>query len=137
PRSPAVIMLFTALPPPPPTPNTQIRGLSSVMSGFLRLIVIVLSFAFLPPSPLRPFRALPAFFLETVSQPLTHALKRAPGSGHARLEACPALVALEVGELGIDQQPDRGREGRTLGRLRQPGDAERAPDPDVAAKHAP
>ena len=33
PESPASIMLFTALPPPPPTPNTVILGLSSRMSG--------------------------------------------------------------------------------------------------------
>ena len=32
----------------------------AVMSGFWSLIVIVLSLAFLPPSPRRPFRALPA-----------------------------------------------------------------------------
>jgi hypothetical protein len=40
PRSPAVIMLLTALPPAPPTPNTVIRGLSSRMSGILRLMVM-------------------------------------------------------------------------------------------------
>jgi hypothetical protein len=33
-------MLLTALPPPPPTPKTVMRGLSSVISGFCRLIVI-------------------------------------------------------------------------------------------------
>src|SRR4051812_2305692 len=116
PRSPAVIMLFTALPPPPPTPNTQMRGLSSVMSGFLRLIVIFLSFAFLPLRRCGRFGLCPRFFLETVSQPLTHALEGAAGPGHPRLEACPALIALEIGHLGIDQKADRGREGRPLGR---------------------
>src|SRR5512145_744974 len=33
-------MLLTALPPAPPTPSTVIRGLSSVVSGVLKLIVM-------------------------------------------------------------------------------------------------
>src|SRR6476646_1720851 len=40
PSKPAVIMLFTALPPAPPTPNTVILGLSSRMSGSFRLMVM-------------------------------------------------------------------------------------------------
>jgi hypothetical protein len=36
----AVIMLFTAFVPAPPTPTTLIRGLSSWLTGMLRLIVI-------------------------------------------------------------------------------------------------
>src|SRR5262245_5792079 len=43
PWSPAVIMLLTALPPAPPTPNTVMRGFSSRMSGICRLIVMVAS----------------------------------------------------------------------------------------------
>ena len=50
PRKPEAIMLFTALPPAPPTPNTVIRGLSSVRSGTLRLIVMA-AFRF----SIRPF----------------------------------------------------------------------------------
>src|SRR4051812_19358571 len=41
PRSPAVIMLLTALPPAPPQPNTVILGLSSRISGILRLMVML------------------------------------------------------------------------------------------------
>ena len=41
-------MLLTALPPAPPTPNTVIRGLSSVRSGTLRLIVMVACFLLIP-----------------------------------------------------------------------------------------
>ncbi len=56
-------MLFTALVPAPPTPTTVIRGLSSCVTGMLRLIVIT----FLTPPPLwllpkSPFlRALTVF----------------------------------------------------------------------------
>ncbi len=39
---------------------------------------------------------------------------------------------LEVGELRIDQEPGRDREGRPLGRLRQCADAERAADTHLA-----
>src|SRR5512139_1906714 len=41
PLRPHSIMLLTALPPAPPTPNTVMRGLSSVKSGTLRLIDMV------------------------------------------------------------------------------------------------
>jgi len=44
----AVIMLFTALVPAPPTPTTVIRGLSSWVTGMLKLIVILTH-----PPPLR------------------------------------------------------------------------------------
>ena len=43
PAGPRVIMLLTALPPAPPTPNTVIRGFSSGMSGILRLMVMFAS----------------------------------------------------------------------------------------------
>src|SRR5207253_5734173 len=43
PTSPELIMLLTALPPAPPTPNTVIRGLSSRISGIFRLIVMAAS----------------------------------------------------------------------------------------------
>src|SRR4051794_33139791 len=40
PTRPAVIMLFTAFPPAPPTPKTVILGFSSRMSGSFRLMVM-------------------------------------------------------------------------------------------------
>src|SRR6201990_3573274 len=40
PCNPAVIMLLTALPPAPPTPNTVIRGFNSRISGTLRFMVM-------------------------------------------------------------------------------------------------
>src|SRR5579862_9232717 len=46
PWSPAVIMLLTALPPAPPTPNTVMRGFISRMSGIFKLIVMRLPLYF-------------------------------------------------------------------------------------------
>ncbi|VUF12935.1 hypothetical protein MTDSW087_02630 [Methylobacterium dankookense] len=43
PRRPDSIMLLTALPPAPPTPNTVMRGLSSRMSGAWREMAMVSS----------------------------------------------------------------------------------------------
>ena len=43
PSRPERIMLLTALPPAPPTPKTVIFGLSSLMSGIFRLIVMATS----------------------------------------------------------------------------------------------
>ena len=47
PLSPRSIMLLTALPPAPPTPNTVMRGLSSVRSGTLRLMVMAVFRSFI------------------------------------------------------------------------------------------
>ena len=41
PSRPASIILLTALPPAPPTPNTVIRGRSSLVSGAFRLIAML------------------------------------------------------------------------------------------------
>ncbi len=45
---------------------------------------------------------------------------------------------LDMGDLRIDQQTDRRREGRALARFRQPLDPERpAGTPDLAAENPP
>src|ERR1700684_3987458 len=51
PCRPDVIMLLTALPPAPPTPNTVIRGFSSRMSGILRLMLMAASHLTLADQP--------------------------------------------------------------------------------------
>src|SRR5262249_29636600 len=136
PFRPAVIMLLTALPPPPPTPKTVMRGLSSVMSGFLRLIVIVLSFAF-PAARRRGYRGLCPNFLETVPEPLTHPMERATRTGHARHETSLCLPALETRNLRVDEETNGGRKSRPFGCFRQAGHPEWTADPDVAPKDAP
>ena len=44
PDNPEAIMLFTALQPPPPTPQTMMRGFNSLSSGAFRLMVIIRAF---------------------------------------------------------------------------------------------
>jgi hypothetical protein len=60
PMRPAVIMLLTALPPAPPHPKTVILGLSSRISGVVRLIVMVcLSITRPEAGGMRPVRRRP------------------------------------------------------------------------------
>ena len=78
-QSPAAIMLLTALPPAPPTPNTTRCGLSSRMSGTLRLIAIffVLSGS-QPPLLMVPITAqitpTHSYRLEQLLEPTPYAL---------------------------------------------------------------
>src|SRR4029077_11657713 len=86
PRKPDAIMLLTALPPAPPTPNTVIRGLSSVRSGTLRLIVMVAFF-------LESFCVCSSALLEVVPNPLTHACEiTGAGAEETLLGAAGKLV---------------------------------------------
>src|SRR5687768_3639184 len=133
PCSPASIMLLTALQPAPPTPKTVILGLSSVMSGIFRLILIV-------PSSRLSSRPPPAPFLiassEAVLDPAPHAREVPPGPGHRQPERARSAELLDLRGLRVDHQADRRREGGALRRLRQTTDAERTAEPDVAAEHA-
>src|SRR5690606_33884600 len=138
PFRPAEIMLLTALPPPPPTPNAVMRGLSPVMSGFLRLMVMSSSFPpFLPLRRCGCRMGLSPLQLETLSQPLTHALEPSAGARPPDTQHVPAMAALEAGHLRVDQQPDRRREGRPLRRLRQARHAKRTADAHVASEDPP
>lgn len=48
----------------------------------------------------------------------------------------PEIELLDLSHLRIDQQADGGGERRALGRLRQPGDAERPSEAHVAPENA-
>src|SRR5262249_30170555 len=135
PTRPAVIMLLTALPPAPPTPNTVIRGLSSLMSGIFKLIVMAAS----PERRrerwrVRPVRRRPGRSydgqspLEALAKPSSHLREIAFGSRH-ELSRAPRLQLFEMRQLRIDQQSRRDREGRPLRGLGQTGNAERTADP--------
>src|SRR5690606_23579741 len=108
PFSPALIMLLTALPPPPPTPNTLMRGLSSVMSGFCKLMVICLS-SFICSAACRRgcHYANTRLSSETVLQPAAHPLQSSR-SRHPHPEPGPyAPPSLDSRHLRIDHQSHR------------------------------
>src|SRR5436309_5427607 len=138
PTRPAVIMLLTALPPAPPTPNTVIRGLSSLMSGIFRLIVMAAS----PERGrerrrVRPVRRRPARFYdghspsEALAKPSSHPREIAVRPRH-ELSRAPRFELFEMRYLRIDQEACRDRERRALGGFGQAGDAERPSDPHPA-----
>src|SRR6185503_7227035 len=133
PKSPASIMLLTALPPAPPTPNTVIRGFNSRTSGTLRLIVMACLFcesattrpllwiSTEPCGPRSPHRrrrngtdARCRACSETLLQPPTHAGHVAVGTGGEAASSRLRLEMLHARELGIDEKADRGSEGRAL-----------------------
>src|SRR4051794_7108147 len=126
PDRPISIMLLTALPPAPPTPNTVMRGLSSRMSGTFRLIVIVLGLSFgAPPAPcsnslFRTPAAVPppVSVSETVLDPPPHPQEVAVRS-RAEEDAprLPRHEVLEPGHLGVDEQSHGRGEGRPSRRL--------------------
>src|SRR6516162_7298288 len=125
PRRPDAIMLLTALPPAPPTPNTVIRGLSSVRSGTLSLIVIA---AFFLELSVWCFSAL----LEVVPNPLTHACEiTGAGAEQTLLGAARKLV---FAARPLLEQADGAREMRTSAAIGEsvygvrPSEAHRAPE---------
>src|SRR5579872_7159501 len=145
PCKPAVIMLLTALPPAPPTPNTVMRGLSSRMSGIFRLMVMVASSSLhgrhQRPAPAGPPPAAVIFRLriwgpsEALAKPLPDAGEIAARSGH-EVPLPLRFEMFEVGRLRVDQKAGRHGKSRALGRLRQPRYAERPADPHRPAENA-
>src|SRR5215472_9510027 len=142
PTRPAVIMLLTALPPAPPTPNTVIHGLSSLMSGIFRLIVMAAS-----PGRrrerrrVRPVRRRPGRSydgqgpLEALAKPSSHPREIASGSRH-ELARAPRFHLLEMRQLRIDQKARGDRECRPLGGLGKPANTEWTADPHPPRKNA-
>src|ERR1043166_3285664 len=141
PTRPAVIMLLTALPPAPPTPKTVMRGLSSRMSGILRLMVMAASSKARARTPLRPVRRRP------IGEPHDRGSSKAlpePSSDPCEVAVRPChqvpratrFVVFEVSDLRIDQEPGGRRESRSLCDVGQPRNAERAADPHLAPENA-
>src|SRR5215216_2783695 len=135
PCSPAVIMLLTALPPAPPTPNTVIRGFSSLMSGGVRLSAMVASrlrarwFSF----PGRRPRELVE--VEWAGKDSSEALAK-PSSDLSEIAVspCPELPRMprfdvfKMSVLRIDEQTRGSRERRALRLTGQPAEPERTAD---------
>src|SRR5579862_1679656 len=144
PWSPAVIMLLTALPPAPPTPNTVMRGFISRMSGIVRLIVMRLPLLMherLRQSACRqvgPVRHRPPGKLrgsETLAQPSSDPCHVTACTRH-QLPRSPRFEMFKMRRLRIDQQARGDREGRSLGRFGQTGEPERAADAHRAPENA-
>src|SRR6516162_8819293 len=125
PWRPALIMLLTALPPAPPTPNTVIRGFNSRMSGIFKLMLMAASCVRgrmhrrASTAGSRPGSGdQDSCWLEAFAKPSSD-----PGDVAARpYPEMPRVLRFEVfqmRELRIDQEACRGRESRSLGDLRQ------------------
>src|ERR1700761_9147014 len=110
PTRPETIMLLTALPPAPPTPQTMMRGFNSRSSGAFKLMVILglltldarrrrlncaswLALFFSPPS-------------KTLLQPAPHARDIAVAFGARRIASPTWLEMFDPRDLRIDHQAD-------------------------------
>src|SRR5579862_257124 len=148
PCKPALIMLLTAFPPAPPTPNTVIRGFSSRISGMFRLIVMVASSSlrslrrrFQRPARAGPrpaavmnwFRVSPSS--KTLAKPSSDSSEVAARTSLGRPPAA-RFEMFEMRRLRINQQSRRDSEGRALGGVRQSGNAERPSDAYRPAENA-
>src|SRR5215470_6993804 len=142
PCSPAVIMLLTALPPAPPTPNTVIRGFSSRMSGILRLMLMGASSMRGHLNAIGRAGPPPAASLGRKSGPSEALAKPSSDPGDVAARPChelprsPRFEVLEMRHLGIDQKTRGGGESRGLGGVGQSGNAQWPPDPHGTTEHA-
>src|SRR5262245_17230828 len=139
PWSPLAIMLLTAFPPAPPTPNTVIRGFSSRTSGVLILIDMVASSlgGCCPPGLGRSATGqcqVESESSEALPQPAPDARHVASGSG-VRVLHQVWLKMFQVRRLRIDQEARRRREGRPFGLLGKPGNTERPADADLTSEN--
>src|SRR5262249_13259507 len=144
PCRPAVIMLFTAFPPAPPTPNTVMRGLSSRISGMFRLMVMIASFVSRGraprPGPSGPPPVAEIFELrfrgpsETLAKPSSDASEIPARAGH-ELPLTPRFEMFEMRRLRVDEQARCDRKGRAPSRLRRAGNAEWTSEPHRTSNH--
>src|SRR5262249_43658941 len=140
PCRPAAIMLLTALPPAPPTPNTVIRGFISRMSGIVRLIVMFASLLHgqqavrraegadhavarrrTGPVRHRPIRGF-VEGSEAFAQPSSDPCHVTARSCH-QLPRTPRFEVFEMRRLWGDKQACRHCKGRSFSRFRQAGHA--------------
>src|SRR4051812_10600316 len=132
PCRPAVIMLLTALPPAPPTPNTVIRGFNSLMSGGVRLSAMIdcLSitralFHDVPRPAAQGVDASPGKrekSSEALAQPSSDLPEIAVSPCLHELPRMPRFDMFKMSILWIDQEPRRHRERGALGLVGQPSE---------------
>src|SRR4051794_30867930 len=137
PCSPAVIMLLTALPPAPPTPNTVILGFSSLMSGGVRLSAMVASrlhARVVSQCPRADGRRSDG--ISGLRKDSSEAFaKPSPDLSEIAVSPCPKLPRMprfdmfKMSVLRIDQQARRHRKGCALGLAGQPSETKGSPDP--------
>src|ERR1700749_1882260 len=142
PDRPDTIMLLTALPPAPPTPQTMMRGFNSLSSGAFRLIDMLASLVGRPPAPIgmrvfpspTPSPSASASYApsKTVLEPPPHPLRVADVTLLVGAVRASGRKIFEPRHLRIDHEPDRRGESRALAGFRQPFDPERPPDAGLA-----
>ena len=123
PTRPETIILLTALPPAPPTPQTMMRGFNSLSSGIFKLIVIAWPLVYssrshrpcFSMSPVSGRRRRRPENLETVLQPPADTVHVAVRSGRLQRNVTPRLEVFDARDLRVNQQSDTGRKGRALG----------------------
>src|ERR1700679_2783775 len=106
PDRPDTIMLLTALPPAPPTPQTMIRGFNSLSSGAFRLIDMLASLVGRPPAPIG---------MRVFLHPRA-CLRRAPLT---RLKNCPSAIARPASHSPLRHDDER-RASASLRNIRAP-----------------
>ena len=128
PDEPETIMLFTALPPAPPTPQTMIRGFNSRSSGAFRLIDI--AGLILLDARRRRFKRVNSLWLAKRERALYRSHQKLcfqPPPDARDIAFVRRAVAVtprarlgmfESRDLRIDHQADRGGERRALGAIR-------------------
>src|SRR5262245_35009107 len=138
-------MLLTALPPAPPTPSTVIRGLSSVTSGALKLIVMSCLRELAPK--FHVFRLTPrgrpsCFVSSAFSSQHSHSpeqTRRQPmcktAPFHLHLGGRIWIVHLRRSRRRRDQESQRRRIGRSRGGGGDPLERLRPSDAHLLARH--
>src|ERR1700722_11103352 len=123
----SAIMLFTALQPPPPTPNTVIRGVKSVCNVFwiVRFKVICSS----PQGDIGKERV--DFMSNTIFEKIDEAAEPSASALGIEIDILHGLTL--AGREG--EQPGQGCEVRRARGIRQPDHAARPAEPHIALQN--
>src|SRR5262245_50276359 len=139
PLRPEAIMLLTALPPAPPTPNTVMRGLSSVRSGTPRLMLMAVFRSFIVLYSAREPRfvtrrvAEPFRLSKIVPYPLADPGEITGAGAEQRLLDCARMPV--VAPRPIEQEADDGGEIGRRSRGRQTAQGARAAQANRPSEH--